>query len=69
MTANLRLIEGDTIDSAIAYLKALVHDERIEFNPLYGTNPSADSTPVSASWDTLKNAILQTWNDALVRHT
>jgi len=66
MTANLRLIGGDTIDSAIAYLKSLANDERIEFKPLYGTNPSADSTASGKGWDTLKNAIMQTWDDALV---
>ena len=66
MRANLRLIGGDTVDSAISYLKTVVDNPDIEFKSLYGMNPSINSKTEGPFWDLLKNAISQTWPEAIV---
>ena len=64
--ANIRLIGGDTTDSAIEYLKSVANDPRITFVKAYGMNPSPDSKTEGPQWELLKNAIGQTWPDALI---
>ena len=66
VTANLRLLGGDTIDEATTYIKSLVDNKNIEFRSIYATNPSRVSPAAGSEWDTLKNAIMQTWPEALV---
>lgn len=66
MVANLRLIGGDTIESAIDYLKKRADDPDINFRVIHGMNPSKNSNIEGEAWDKLKNAISQTWPEALV---
>ena len=66
MTANLRLIGGETTGSALAYLKAAAGDPDIGFNELYGMNPSPDSRPDGRMWDALVEAVSQTWPGSIV---
>ena len=66
MVANLRLIGGETTESAIAYLKATAGDPDIEFREIYGMNPSRDSRADGGMWEALVGAIAQTWPDSIV---
>ncbi|MCL2587900.1 MAG: M20 family peptidase [Oscillospiraceae bacterium] len=66
MTANLRILTGETIEDAVARLQTVVDDETVEFRPIYGMNPSPNSETSGYEWDALKNAISQTWPDALI---
>ena len=63
---NLRLMEGDTIDSAKAYLEKIVKNDRIEVSLVGGMNPSICSDTACEGWDTLTTAIRQTFGEAVV---
>lgn len=64
--ANFRLMSGDTIESALEYVKKTINDPDIELNLLHGMNPCAISVTDTAGYAKLKTAIEQTWNDAVV---
>ena len=66
VVANLRLIEGDTVESAIAYLASLAGDPDTKFRVIYGINPSINSATSGAGWDALKEAVSQTWPGAII---
>lgn len=63
--ANLRLIGGDTMESALERLKKTVGDDRVSVTVLDGTNPSPCSLAGGEAWDRLKTAIGQTWPGAV----
>ena len=64
--ANMRLVGGDTMDSALAYLKKQVGNADIEISKVHGMNPSKNSETDGYGWTLLKNAVAQTWPEALV---
>ena len=66
MGINIRLMEGDTKDSAVAYLKSVIKNDKIDIRVVDGGNPSAVSETTGEAWDTLCSAIRQTWPEALV---
>ena len=66
MVANLRLIPGDTKESAVEYLKKNVKNTNIEVSEINGSNPSVVSEIGSEGWDRVANAINCTWRDAIV---
>ena len=66
MVANLRIMCGETVQSAVSYLKKTVRDDDISVDVIYGMNPSRVSRAEGKEWDFLKNAILQTWGNILV---
>ena len=66
MGINIRLMEGDTKDSAVAYLKKVIGNDKIDIRVVDGGNPSAVSETSGAGWDTLCRAIRQTWPEALI---
>ena len=63
---NVRLMGGDTIESATDYLKRVIHNDKISIRFVDGGNPCAVSETEGKAWDTLKTAIRQTWPEALV---
>ncbi len=63
---NVRLMGGDTVDSAADYLKKVIGNDKISLRVVDGMNPSICSETNCAAWDTLKTAIRQTWPEALV---
>lgn len=65
-TANLRLLGHDTMDSAVAFLKAAVRDDRVTVKNLGGMNPSICSDTSCEGWELLRTAIRQTWPEAVV---
>ena len=69
MSANLRLLEGDTPESAVERLQTIataVSQGDIEVRTIYGMEPSPDSQTTGYQWDALKSAIRQTWPEAIV---
>ena len=63
---NIRLIGGDTMDSAAAYLKDVIGNEKIQLRAVHGMNPSPCSVTNCQAWENLKTAIRQTWPEAIV---
>ena len=66
MVANLRLIPGETKDSAIEYLRKRTRNENIEISEIYGVNPSVTSEIGGEGWSRVVQAINGTWRDAIV---
>lgn len=66
ITANLRLNPEDTIDSALEYIKHTVNNEGIEYEVLFGENPSRISRTDVAGWERVKHAVSDTWKGSLV---
>jgi len=65
-TANIRLIGTDTYESARDQLRARAKNEKIDFEIIHGMNPSIFSSTDCQGWSILKNAISQTWPDAII---
>lgn len=63
---NLRLIGGDTVESAKAYLEKVVNNPNIEVSVVAGTNPSPDSDTSCKEWNMLCQAVADTWKDAII---
>lgn len=66
MVANLRLMCGDTIESAEKYLKDTIGDDSVRTEVLYGMNPSPISETEGEEWERMKSAIARTWQGAVV---
>jgi carboxypeptidase PM20D1 len=66
VTANLRILGGETVEKAVAYMKSTADDPDINFRAIHGMEPSPNSIASGSSWETLKNAVSQTWPGALV---
>ncbi len=66
MLANLRLMEGDTVDSAVARIRKTIDNDKITLTPIYGMNPSRISVTEGEAWTNLKHAIADTWQGAIV---
>lgn len=66
MRANLRLIPGDTAESAEKYLKSLIKDKDIELTVLEYKNPSPTSIVDGDAWKKIVMSIRKTWNNTLV---
>ena len=64
--ANIRLIGGDTTNSAIEYLRSVANNPSIIIQKVYGMDPSPASKTQGPHWELLKNAIGQTWPEALI---
>ncbi|MFH1880984.1 MAG: M20/M25/M40 family metallo-hydrolase [Bacillota bacterium] len=63
--ANLRLL-NHTPEQAVKELKTIIGNDQIQVDVVLGTMPSPYSRCDGAGWDTLKEAILQTWPDVIV---
>ncbi|MBO7170843.1 MAG: M20/M25/M40 family metallo-hydrolase [Clostridia bacterium] len=66
MVSNIRLNPGDTVESALAYLRKTVKDESLEVSPLYGTNPSPISRVDCDAYRKIAEAVSDTWEGAFV---
>ncbi len=66
MRANLRLIEGDTMDSALAEIRKKADDDGIKISKISGMNPSRISVSDCKAYDKVACAVASTWRDALV---
>lgn len=66
MVSNIRLNPEDTTDSAIAYLKETIGNDKIEVNMIRGMNPSPISETGCPAWDKVATSVASTWRGALV---
>ena len=66
MVSNMRLNPEDTMESALAYLKKTVGDDRIEITALRGVNPSRISTTDCDGWRRVVTAVASTWRGCVV---
>ncbi|MBP8640140.1 MAG: M20/M25/M40 family metallo-hydrolase [Oscillospiraceae bacterium] len=63
---NLRLLEGDSKESALARIKRLVKNDAIEYIPLVGSEPSRSSPIDSIGYIAIERAIKESFPDVLV---
>ena len=66
MVANLRILPGETTESALEHLKKAVKDPEITVKKIDGMNPSVISDVNSEGYHKIKNAINSVWCDAIV---
>ena len=66
MLANLRLMGGDTVESAVERIRRTVNNDEITLTPIYGMDPSRISVTQGAAWENLKDAIADTWQGCIV---
>lgn len=66
MVANLRIIPGDTCESALEYLRWAVRDGDIKITKLIGSDPSAISGFDYDGYKHVESAVAATWRDAIV---
>jgi carboxypeptidase PM20D1 len=65
ISANLRLLWGDSLAWVLRRLKKIIRDPGIELQVVSSTPPSQDST-MTAGFSALKSAIEATWPQAVV---
>ena len=63
---NLRLMGGDTMESAAAYLKSVIKNDNIKVRIVDGMNPSISSDITCSEWEKLTAAIRETWSGVVV---
>ncbi len=63
---NLRLMGKDTVESAKAYIRKVIGNDKIQIQVVEGMNPSISSDTSCEEWKKLKTAIRQTWPKAQV---
>lgn len=66
MVSNSRLIEGDTVASASAYLAKVVNDPEISVSVIEGQNPSVVSTMDCDGWRRVVRTARESWPTAIV---
>ena len=64
--ANMRLLGNDTVESAKAYLESVIKNDKIKVEVVEGNNPSISSDTDCEEWFKLKDAIHNTWPEAIV---
>ncbi len=65
VVANLRLITGETMESARERLTRVISDPRVSVQVLEGANPSPCSPARGEAWERLKGAVEETWPEAV----
>jgi carboxypeptidase PM20D1 len=66
MLANLRLMGGDTMESATEYIRKAIKNEDISLTNVFGMNPSRISRTDCAGWHVLKQATEDSWPGVIV---
>ena len=66
MAANLRLIPGETTDSALAYIEKTVNNPEIKITKVAGNDPSVTSVTDCEGWERVERTINETWQNAIV---
>lgn len=66
MTANMRIIPGETVESTLDYVRKTVNDPQITITAMDGCDPSPISEPEGEAWEQLSDAISSTWPGTLV---
>ena len=66
MTANLRIMCGESVESAHGYIDGIIKDGDIKTEVIYGMDPSDVSDCRDEEWKKLVGAIEQTWQGSIV---
>lgn len=66
LVSNIRLNPADDMDSALAYIRKTVGDERVEISCLHGMNPSRISRTDCEGWEKVASAVASTWKGCIV---
>ena len=66
MTANMRIMTGETVESTMAYVRKTVKNPQVQISCMEGNDPSPISRTDCAEWDQLCDAIRSTWEGTLV---
>lgn len=64
--ANLRLLPGDTVDSACKRLENIVRKTGVTLRTVYGYDPSPVADLSGSAWKHVRDAVASTWPDAIV---
>ena len=62
---NLRLISGETQESALAYLKKIIDDEAVEITRISGFNPTSISEIECKQFNIIEKSVMQTWENTI----
>jgi carboxypeptidase PM20D1 len=66
LVSNIRLNPYDTVDTALAHLRRVVDDERVEITAIDGVNPSRISSIACEGWERVSRAVASTWKGCIV---
>ena len=66
MCSNSRILPGETVESAVEYIKKTVKDDSIAVRAIGGHNPSRVSSTSCEGWHRLTDAVASTWPEAIV---
>ena len=66
LICNMRLNPGDTVDGALAYLKKVVDDDRVQIKILEAFEPSPVSVTDCDAYRTVATAVARTWPGCIV---
>lgn len=66
MCSNSRILPGESVESAVEYIKKTVKDESITVRAIGGHNPSRVSSTKCEGWFRLTDAVSSTWPEAIV---
>ena len=66
MVANVRIIEGDTLEDVEKHFKKTIKDKDVQVRIIHGNNPSPSSSPKTEAYKRVQDSILETWGDVIV---
>ncbi len=66
LVSNVRLNPTDDMDSALAYIRKAVDNEKVEVSCLHGMNPSRISRTDCEGYDRVATAMASTWRGCIV---
>ena len=66
MVANMRLNPADSVESALAYLRKTVGDDRVEITALESFEPSPVSETGCEAWEKVASSVAATWKGCIV---
>ncbi len=66
MTANMRIMTGETVESTLAYVRKTVKNPQVKISCMEGNDPSPISRTDCEEWQQLGDAIRSTWSETLV---
>lgn len=66
MISNIRLNPLDTVESVKNHIEKVINNDKIKVTVLEGNNPSPISETDCKAYNTVKNAIANTWKDTIV---
>lgn len=66
MVSNIRLNPADSVQSALAYLRKIVGDDRVEITALESFEPSPISETNCPAWEKVSSAVAETWRGCIV---